>query len=330
MDPRTNGYFTNLIQSGSNEEQCMMESQCFHPNAQVATQETQFTAAMESISRKAQRGGNFTVEEDKLLVSAWLNISMDAVQGNDQKKTTFWQRVKEFIQENEPYETNRTLVSLMNRWSTIQLCTNKFCSCYGKIEALNQSGINEEQKLQNAKKMYKELNEQQQEFKFDHCWVLLKNQPKWFLECEKKKEVKKPRKGLPPCPSTPDTINLGDDNVAADNFVDLERPTGQKAAKARVVKRKNGENVGSTEISGVLDKIKECKSKLTDKKLEMLGKTYDQEQEKIRIKKELLDMKQFEADERVMMMDLNCLSEEQQEFYRLRRLEILGKRRRVQ
>ncbi|KAE9451379.1 hypothetical protein C3L33_16751, partial [Rhododendron williamsianum] len=155
----------------------MMESQCFNPNAQVATQETHFTA-MESISKKPQRGGNFTVEEDKLLVSAWLNISMDAVQG--------------------------------------------------------------------------------------------------------------------------------DDNVAPDNFVDLERPTGQKASKAR---------------------IKECKSKLTDKKLEMLGKTYDQEQEKIRIKQELLEMKQFEADERVMMMDLNYLSEEQQEFYRLRRLEILEKRR---
>ncbi|KAI8531830.1 hypothetical protein RHMOL_Rhmol11G0166400 [Rhododendron molle] len=113
MDRRTNGYFTNLIQSGSNEEQFMMDSQCFHPNDQVATQETQFTAAMESISKKPQRGGNFTVEEDKLLVSAWLNISMDAVQ---------------------------------------------------------------------------------------------------------------------------DMINLGDDNVVADNFVDLERPTGQKAAKARVMK----------------------------------------------------------------------------------------------
>ncbi|KAI8539823.1 hypothetical protein RHMOL_Rhmol09G0213000 [Rhododendron molle] len=48
---------------------------------------------------------------------------------------------------------------------------------------------------------------------------------------------------------------------------------------------------------------------------------------RIRIKKELLEMKQFKADERVMMMDLNCLSEEQQEFYRLRRLETLEKKK---
>ncbi|KAF7121261.1 hypothetical protein RHSIM_Rhsim13G0193800 [Rhododendron simsii] len=80
MDTRTNGYFTNLMQSGSNEEQFMRESQYFNPNVQVTTQETQFTAAMGSIFKK-QRSGNFTVEEDKLLVSAWLNISMDAIQG---------------------------------------------------------------------------------------------------------------------------------------------------------------------------------------------------------------------------------------------------------
>ncbi|KAF7119506.1 hypothetical protein RHSIM_Rhsim13G0193300 [Rhododendron simsii] len=110
MDTRTNGYFTNLMQSGSNEEQFMRESQYFNPNVQVTTQETQFTAAMGSIFKK-QRSGNFTVEEDKLLVSAWLNISMDAIQGNDQKETTFWQRVKEFIQENEPFDSNRTVVS---------------------------------------------------------------------------------------------------------------------------------------------------------------------------------------------------------------------------
>ncbi|KAG5533231.1 hypothetical protein RHGRI_027438 [Rhododendron griersonianum] len=91
---------------------------------------------MESISKKLQRGGNFTVEEDKLLVSAWLNISMNAVRGHDQKKkkTTFWQRMKEFIQQNEPYETNRTVVSLMNRWSTIQFARTSFVAAMGKLK----------------------------------------------------------------------------------------------------------------------------------------------------------------------------------------------------
>ncbi|KAI3783374.1 hypothetical protein L1987_42453 [Smallanthus sonchifolius] len=35
--------------------------------------------------KKSIRGVNFSPEEDKLLVSAWLNCSLDAVQGTDQK-----------------------------------------------------------------------------------------------------------------------------------------------------------------------------------------------------------------------------------------------------
>ncbi|KAG5521780.1 hypothetical protein RHGRI_034114 [Rhododendron griersonianum] len=61
--------------------------------------------------------------------------------------------------------------------------------------------------------------------------------------------------------------------------------------------------------------------------MEMLEKTYDQEEEKIRIKKERLEMDKFKDDERVMMMYLNGLLEEQQEFYTYRKMEILKKRR---
>ena len=36
---------------------------------------------------------------------------------------------------------------LMNRWSTIQLATNKFCGCFDQIERLNQSGLTEKDKV---------------------------------------------------------------------------------------------------------------------------------------------------------------------------------------
>ena len=35
----------------------------------------------------------------------------------------------------------------MNRWSTIQLATNKFCYCFDQIERLNQSGLTEKDKV---------------------------------------------------------------------------------------------------------------------------------------------------------------------------------------
>ncbi|KAG5556955.1 hypothetical protein RHGRI_007261 [Rhododendron griersonianum] len=183
----------------------------------------------------------------------------------------------------------------------------------------------------------KEMYEQKvgSSFQFDHCWVLLKNQPKWLLDSEKKNQLKRPRIGTASGPSTPDTINLEDNNVAMDNFVDVERPAGRKGEKERsfqgqpmkLMKRKNKDITNSTQFAGALDEIKECKIKLVEKKMEMLTKTCDQEEEKIRIKKEKLEMDKFKEDERVMMMDLNGLSEEQQEFYTYRKMEILEKRR---
>ncbi|KAH7837578.1 hypothetical protein Vadar_015386 [Vaccinium darrowii] len=352
LDLGNDGYFTSLMQSDCNEDQFVMESQYLNPNAQVFSHETEFTPVMGSSSKKPPRRTNFTMEEDKMLVSAWLNISMDPVQGNNQKKATFWQRVKEFIEDNMPNATNRTTVSLQCRWSAIQICTNKFCSCYSKVLSLNQSGINEENKIQNAKDMYKQFNGSA--FLFEHCWVILKNQPKWFLECEKRNQLKRSRKGVASCPSDPYMVNLEDDNVATDsvvdlegptdNVVDLERPIGSKAKKVQVKKQKD-QIASLTLISGALDEIKEGKKLLLDKKLEMLAKihdqeqekirikkeslqkTHDQEQEKIRIKRERLEMDQFKEDERVMMMNLNGLSEGQQEFYRHKQMEILEKRR---
>ena len=43
--------------------------------------------------RKSQRTKNFSVEEDKLIVSAWLNTSKDAITGNEQQGGAFWQRI---------------------------------------------------------------------------------------------------------------------------------------------------------------------------------------------------------------------------------------------
>ena len=40
--------------------------------------------------RKSQRTKNFSVEEDKLIVSAWLNTSKDAITGNEQQGGAFW------------------------------------------------------------------------------------------------------------------------------------------------------------------------------------------------------------------------------------------------
>ncbi|KAG6647879.1 hypothetical protein CIPAW_07G108700 [Carya illinoinensis] len=113
--------------------------------------------------RKSVRGANFTPEEDKLLVSAWLNCSLDA----QYKETT-----------NE-----RTIKSLIHQWSVIQKATNKFCAKLAQVEGLNQSGMTEQDKFEKAKIMYQSL--EKCSFQFEYCWHLLKDQPKWIWRATK-------------------------------------------------------------------------------------------------------------------------------------------------
>ena len=44
-------------------------------------------------STKGKWGSNFTVEEDKLLVAAWLNTSVDAINNNEQIQNTFRKKI---------------------------------------------------------------------------------------------------------------------------------------------------------------------------------------------------------------------------------------------
>ena len=98
-------------------------------------------------STKGKRDSNFTVEEDKLLVAAWLNTSVDAINSNEQTQNTFRQKVWEYFMQYNTSGTTRTVISLLSRWGTISEKTNKFAGCMAQINALHQSGITEEDKV---------------------------------------------------------------------------------------------------------------------------------------------------------------------------------------
>ncbi|RWR88465.1 glutathione S-transferase T2-like protein [Cinnamomum micranthum f. kanehirae] len=207
---RDDAYFTNLLQSGVDTQQSPPEDQ------------------KELIVKKTPRGGNFTVEEDILLVSAWLNISMDAIQGNEQKQKTYWIRIEEYFERERKSATRRTPNSLMNQWSLIQLGTNKLCGFLASIELKHQSGVTEQDKICQAKVIYQAFNKTP--FQFEHCWNILGHNPKWVSHS--KKDKPKRRSTATSSPSTPESINLGEeDNDSATSFVDLERPIGRKAEK---------------------------------------------------------------------------------------------------
>ena len=98
-------------------------------------------------SNPTKRGGNFSVDEDLLLISAWLNISMDAVHGTDQKAEKFWQKIWEFFCKNNTYGTTRTSTSLSSQWGNISRETSRFAGFMAKAEARNRSGAADKDKV---------------------------------------------------------------------------------------------------------------------------------------------------------------------------------------
>ena len=95
----------------------------------------------------SKRGGNFSVDEDFLLISAWLNISMDAVHGTDQKGERFWMKICEYFCVNNTYGTRHSNTSLSSRWGNISRVTSRFAGFMAKIEAKNRSGATDEDKV---------------------------------------------------------------------------------------------------------------------------------------------------------------------------------------
>ncbi|KAF7140237.1 hypothetical protein RHSIM_Rhsim06G0075000 [Rhododendron simsii] len=292
MDSLQDPFFSNLIHDGSNLGNQFMESQYVSQVGQVAQKECQFSIETEPVARK--RGGNFSIEEDNILVSAWLNISLDAVQGNGQKHKTFWIRVWEFFHENKTFTSERNDNSLMNRWE--------------------------------AKIMYQDLDVKHFAFQFEHCWDVLKHQPKWFQECEKKKpkrgrthcwdvlkhqpkwfqecEKKKPKRGRTVATPLAELVNPKED--VADDIIQVERPIGNKIAKEQRKKNKTNDHA-SAPIVQVLNELKEDKKTANEKKHQMLQISYGLQAEKLK-------MEQLKEEARIMMLDTSGMPPMQQEM----------------
>ena len=54
-------------------------------------------------------------KEDKLLISAWLNVSTDPLIGTDQKGEIFWERIHQYCEESEPGLIKRGVVAIRKR-----------------------------------------------------------------------------------------------------------------------------------------------------------------------------------------------------------------------
>ncbi|XP_042968972.1 uncharacterized protein LOC122301640 [Carya illinoinensis] len=198
---------------------------------------------------------------------------------------------------------------------------------------MHPSGFNEQDKIGKAKVMFLEL--EKKSFNFDHCWRVLRFHPKWVEHMDMVKPKKKPSSH----DSTPNSINLGEDedfHVASSN---LERPIGRKAEKEKR-KRKEMTNSDSLVVLNEMTEIRKSKLVLIQKARDHDNKMLCLRQEEVSLKqdelciqKEKVLLQQVKArleekkeDERIMTLNTSAMPPMLQQYYLQRQMEILASR----
>ncbi|WOH01727.1 hypothetical protein DCAR_0521112 [Daucus carota subsp. sativus] len=296
-----------------------------------------------------QEGGsseNFSTQEDMLLMSAWLNIDLNPVHENNQTQQPYWERIAAYFHEHKQFDSDRHTNSLMHRWSSIQIAVGKFQEYYNQIDATNQSGTTEQNRVCQALELYRSIHKSS--FPFMHCWNELRYSPKFASNLLKRKN-KKPQhsSSLVSSPSTPDSVSFNVEDEAT-----LELPMGRKTTEElhKITKRKvqEAEEAEDEYFKAIFVEMKESqlvarseRIKRVDELLrlererqefEKRKEEQEQEEKERERKKEERERKKEEREEilyeqRIMSTNTTNMDEIEAEYYSLLKSSIIKKRR---
>ncbi|XP_023644221.1 glutathione S-transferase T2-like [Capsella rubella] len=220
------------INASSGTSCCSCGSTAINLESDLPTWSSQHSAGT-GISQDApvvsKRRKKWNPQDDKVLISAWLNTPKDCIIGNQQKGGSFWQRVGEYY-ANSPTSTESgelgLNVSCKQRWHKINEYTNKFCGCYATAERQNSSGHSDTDVLKVAHEIYYSIYKTR--YTMEHCWCLLRFEQK-FLNLNTMNSPT-PTGRSKRKPQEEESSQTADSNVPEPEV----RPEGVKAAKARL------------------------------------------------------------------------------------------------
>ena len=90
---------------------------------------------------------NFSVNEDHVLVSSWLNVSTDPIVSTGQRLEAYWKRIFDAYNANHRSYPERTQKSLTKRWDSIKENVSLFAGFYQQVLNRNQSGTTDSDKV---------------------------------------------------------------------------------------------------------------------------------------------------------------------------------------
>ncbi|KAE8786042.1 glutathione S-transferase T3 [Hordeum vulgare] len=126
----------------------------------------------------------WTKDEDLRLVGAWLNNSNDPIQSNYKKNDQYWKEVDVVYNSTTPKNRERLVKQVKDRFGTIKKRIAWFCGSYKEANALYASGESDTDLKKRAMQTYEADHKEDSPLMFEHCWEVLKDQPKWdaYLE----------------------------------------------------------------------------------------------------------------------------------------------------
>ncbi|KAF8113141.1 hypothetical protein N665_0055s0006 [Sinapis alba] len=174
--------------------------------------------------RKERRKWSLT--EDVVLISAWLNTSKDPVVGNEQKAIAFWKRIASYFAASSKLAglEKRGPVHSKARWGKINEGVCKFVGCYEAATKQRSSGQNEDDVLKMAHAIY--FNDYKKKYTLEHAWLELRHDQKWSGASATKDKVQCKRRKVDDQMAQPSSfVSHGEEA--------MDQPVGVKAAKAK-------------------------------------------------------------------------------------------------
>ncbi|KAK9668347.1 hypothetical protein RND81_13G054000 [Saponaria officinalis] len=122
-------------------------------------------------------------EEDKTLVSGYLNCGSDSEERTDQTKVKLWKEIKHIYDSEVQKRKNiihlRTMKAIRKRWATINETVTLWVSQIREANRMRTRGMAIENIEEKAHDLYNQ-KKKGRNFTFYHCWVAMKHLPRWM------------------------------------------------------------------------------------------------------------------------------------------------------